>query len=132
MQAGGAGVAALGGAFEAAAVVAVGDDGLPIDPEVRQQHPTAACCLPVCLLAFPTPPHHPPPPPPPPPPNNLLSNTMLSFCSFLPTCPLPRAVQEDVMGGWEAEMFEDLMPQYDDEADETTEYEDFDSPAADY
>jgi hypothetical protein len=51
MQAGGAGVAALGGAFEAAVEAAVGDDGLPIEPEVRQQHPTAACCLLFCLPA---------------------------------------------------------------------------------
>jgi hypothetical protein len=51
---------------------------------------------------------------------------------FVPNlATLPQTLQEDVMGGWEAEMFEDLMPQYDDEADET-EYEDFDSPAADY
>ena len=57
-------------------------------------------------------------------------------CIFMPCfvpnlATLPQTLQEDVMGGWEAEMFEDLMPQYDDEADET-EYEDFDSPAADY
>lgn len=41
------------------------------------------------------------------------------------------ALQEDVMGGWAPEMFEDLMPQYDDESDEG-DFEEFDSPAADY
>ncbi|EFN54307.1 hypothetical protein CHLNCDRAFT_135502 [Chlorella variabilis] len=43
----------------------------------------------------------------------------------------PNDPQEDVMGGWAPEMFEDLMPQYDDESDEG-DFEEFDSPAADY
>ena len=85
MQAGGAGVAALGGAFEAAVEAAVGDDGLPIEPEVRQQHPNAARCLPSCTPAcapaspslVPLPAQRP----------NLLSYTLLSLCSTFPRCP---------------------------------------------
>jgi len=41
-------------------------------------------------------------------------------------------LQEDVMGGWDPEMFEDLMGEYDEESEEAGEYDDFDSPAADY
>ena len=42
--------------------------------------------------------------------------------------------EKDVMGGWEPELFEDLMDPYDDEADDTEEADsdDFDAPATDY
>jgi hypothetical protein len=40
-------------------------------------------------------------------------------------------VQEDVIGGWDQEVFADFMPEYEDDED-GGDTEDFDSPATDY
>jgi hypothetical protein len=48
-------------------------------------------------------------------------------------CAAPPPLQPDnILGGWDQEMFEDLMQQYDDDEGEEGEYDDYDAPATDY
>ncbi|KAL4429363.1 hypothetical protein ABPG77_005137 [Micractinium sp. CCAP 211/92] len=41
-------------------------------------------------------------------------------------------LEEDIIGGWDEESLKDLMGEYDDEGEESGEFDDFDSPATDY
>lgn len=49
-----------------------------------------------------------------------------------PVLPTRTALQEDIIGGWDEESLKDLMGEYDDEGEESGEFDDFDSPATDY
>ena len=52
-----------------------------------------------------------------------------------PTCNRPLPMQDDVIGGWDADLLKDLLPdQYDEEEleEEGDDYDEFDTPAADY
>ncbi|KAL4458637.1 hypothetical protein ABPG75_013502 [Micractinium tetrahymenae] len=41
-------------------------------------------------------------------------------------------LEEDILGGWDEESLKDLVGEYDDEGEDGSDFEDFDSPAADY
>lgn len=118
MQAGSAGVQALGDTWEGTGGQGAAEDGAAPELEVR----TGPACTARPARCPPRLPR----------PGGADQPAVQLKGGKHAACSRPRLVQEDILGGWDEESLKDLMGDYDDEGEDSGEFDDFDSPATDY